>query len=809
MKKVLRTCHVLFCLWMVSSSLPAFPQESYKLEFMLPPLGRQWYLHEPQGIAIDRSANVYVADTGNHRIQKFDSNGDLINIWGTYGHEEGQLLYPMGVAADSSGNVYVADFTNRIQKFDSNGNFVLKWGSSGTGESQFSYPTGIAVDSLGNVYIADAQNNRIQKFDSNGNFITKWGSEGTGDGQFTSPTKVAVDSSGMVYVTDLQNNRIQKFNSSGKFITKWGSEGTGDGQFNHPNGVAVDSSGMVYVVDVINNRIQKFDAYGNFIMKWSSPCSGGIAVDPSGNAYVLDAWGSRVQKFDSNGILIEKWISWGNDDGEFSYPRGVTIDSSGNLFVADSVNYRIQEFDSEGKFITEFSVLAGPMSGEPFGIALGSSKNIYAVISLHDSYCNVARHHIEKFDSSGKLITIWDNTQTMGAGWVAVDSSENVYISNSGWNSSKCGRVSPSILKLDSNGKFITAWGPEGTGDGQFTSPAGVGVDSLGNVYVADPANHRIQKFDSNGNFITKWGSEGTGDGQFTSPTEVAVDSSGYVYIAEGCRIQKFDSNGNFITKWGSCGVEPYHFDFIGGLAVDSTGGVYVVDTYNHRIQKFSPGGQESISTPTRPRGNINGTIGENYTYSTGVSFSDIGHPVNYYFDWGDETYFGWSSSTSASKSWSALGIYSVRAKARCTIDTSIESDWSDSLTVTISNPSPDLTGSWTTPLAQTCRTTGKNQRCSLRGTFTVNNIGNNDASSTSVKFYLSNNATRVDGDAQLKSVSTGKLKPGKSKVINVNLNLAINQTATGKYIILVIDRDNLVAEIDENNNTITYGPIP
>jgi subtilase family serine protease len=96
-----------------------------------------------------------------------------------------------------------------------------------------------------------------------------------------------------------------------------------------------------------------------------------------------------------------------------------------------------------------------------------------------------------------------------------------------------------------------------------------------------------------------------------------------------------------------------------------------------------------------------------------------------------------------------------------------------------------------------------------LKGTFTVSNIGNRDASSTPVKLYLSDNATYEDGDTQLKSVATGRLKPGKGKAIKVNIRLAANQTATGKYLISVIDKDNSVTEIDEGNNIITYGAIP
>src|SRR5262245_28768538 len=116
------------------------------------------------------------------------------------------------LAADSYGDVYVADtFNSRIQKFDANGNFLMKWGSSGSGDGQFQFPSAIAVDATGNVYIGDTHNQRIQKFDLNGTFLTKWGSFGTGDGEFQGAATVAVDAVANVYVADSGNNRIQKF----------------------------------------------------------------------------------------------------------------------------------------------------------------------------------------------------------------------------------------------------------------------------------------------------------------------------------------------------------------------------------------------------------------------------------------------------------------------------------------------------------------------------------------------------------------------------------------------------------------------
>ena len=131
---------------------------------------------------------------------------------------DGQFDTISGIAVDMSDNVYVIDSNNyRIQKFDSNGNFMMKWGSNGTddgqfGESRFGGPfSHLSIDTSRNVYMADSGNDRIQKFDSNGNFITKWGSKGSGDGEFLGPQNVVVDKTGNVYVADNGNYRIQVF----------------------------------------------------------------------------------------------------------------------------------------------------------------------------------------------------------------------------------------------------------------------------------------------------------------------------------------------------------------------------------------------------------------------------------------------------------------------------------------------------------------------------------------------------------------------------------------------------------------------
>ena len=182
---------------------------------------------------------------------------------GISGSGDGQFNNAWGIAVDSGGNVYVAEYGNdRVQKFSSTGTFLRKWGTFGSGAGEFSLPRGITVDASSNVYVVDMANERVQKFSSAGVYQTEWGSVGGADGQFRAPFGVAVDSSGNVFVVDSQNDTIQKFSSTGTFLTKWGTAGSGDGEFENPLGVAVDPKGMVYVTDSSNYRIQKFGKIG-------------------------------------------------------------------------------------------------------------------------------------------------------------------------------------------------------------------------------------------------------------------------------------------------------------------------------------------------------------------------------------------------------------------------------------------------------------------------------------------------------------------------------------------------------------------
>ena len=253
------------------------------------------------------NGRVYVADYANHRIQVFDTKGNYLTKWGTYGEENGQIHKASALTVVPSGNIYLSDqFNYRIQEFTSNGTFVTAWGTKGEADGQFLHPHVPGVDSEGNIYVSDRDLANVQKFTRDGKFIMKWAEQGTEDGQLSKPESVIIDSHDNIYVADFGNHRIQKYTNDGKFIQKWGSKGVGDGEFNGPAGLSIDRNDNIYVTDKNNNRIQVFTSNGTFLTKFGLEGSGpgqlilpeGVGVDKdTGLVYVADTGNFRIQVF--------------------------------------------------------------------------------------------------------------------------------------------------------------------------------------------------------------------------------------------------------------------------------------------------------------------------------------------------------------------------------------------------------------------------------------------------------------------------------------------------------------------------------
>ena len=136
--------------------------------------------------------------------------------------------------------------------------------------------------------------------------------------------------------------------------------------------------------------------------------------------------------------------------------------------------------------------------------------------------------------------------------------------------------------KFEPNGKLVSKWGSTGVGEGEFSKPTAMKLDSENNVFIVDTGNNRMQKFDSEGNYITAWGSLGEESGKFNDPRGIDIDRQDNVYVLDNGnnRVQKFDSDGNFITEWGSQGSSSGQFDNLSteGITVDPEGRVYIAD---------------------------------------------------------------------------------------------------------------------------------------------------------------------------------------------------------------------------------------
>ncbi len=249
----------------------AFAQDVFAFESSVPALAEPWHFDAPSGVAVSDGGLVFVADTGRDRIRVFGASGMLVAQWGGEGPLAGEFQSPSAVAwsragLDAPSRVYVADTgNNRVQVFDPDGEFRGQWGSAGQGQGQFDSPRGIAVDNTGRVYVADTGNDRIQVFDSDGNFVRAWGTSGNGDEMLDRPAGISVrDADNAIFVADSGNNRIQQFSPDGVLVRSNFGAVTGPA-YNGPMSVSAGAAGEIFVGDTGNDRVVALSAEGVLI----------------------------------------------------------------------------------------------------------------------------------------------------------------------------------------------------------------------------------------------------------------------------------------------------------------------------------------------------------------------------------------------------------------------------------------------------------------------------------------------------------------------------------------------------------------
>lgn len=232
---------------------------------------------EPWDVAVGPDGDtIFVADTWNHQIQHLDMDGTVLNRWGTFGEytspgNVGQSAFygPRGVAVGPAGQVYVADTGNkRIQVFDTEGQFLFVWGGGGSLSGYLEEPVGIAIGPNDEIYVADTWNRRIQVFSFSGTYIREWSIEGWDASDSEEKYHLAaeekpyltVDTNGFVYVTDPSNYRVLVFDDQGNYVLSFGKQGVDASSFLLPTGIAVAGDGTIYVTDAHSGRVLVFDA---------------------------------------------------------------------------------------------------------------------------------------------------------------------------------------------------------------------------------------------------------------------------------------------------------------------------------------------------------------------------------------------------------------------------------------------------------------------------------------------------------------------------------------------------------------------
>lgn len=263
-------------------------------------LGSKNNIISPNRIAFSRNATWAVTDGAKHCVNIFNNQDELIQVIGGTNDRENRFKNPKGVAFDSDNCLYIVDSGNqRIVKFDIDGNYLLQFSTKGSGNRQFSDPSGIAVHD-DRVYVADSGNCHVAVFQSDGQFCSTFGSE-----EFEGILDVSISADNLVLVSNWSNEAVHVFTLGGECVSKFGRRGYYKTPLNYPYCITTESNGYTLIAEYYNHRVSVFDKEGALVHSFGSKGSAlgqfqyieGVGVSPNGRIYVSDNGNHRIQIF--------------------------------------------------------------------------------------------------------------------------------------------------------------------------------------------------------------------------------------------------------------------------------------------------------------------------------------------------------------------------------------------------------------------------------------------------------------------------------------------------------------------------------
>jgi sugar lactone lactonase YvrE len=552
--------------------------------------------YRPAGIVVDQNGNIYVADTGNHRIRKITPTGIVSTFAGSsqgYLNGQGTLAKfdcPYGLAIDISGNIYVADSAydngsdavfGRIRKITPNG-LVSNFYST---NEQLFRPTDVTIDNSGNLYVVSRKN--IYKINTNGQLINSYTTDNDPINTINAyGWGIEVDVNDNIYVTIIKDviisppsnpaiygipggsgpspNQVRKITPNGYQTIEVSS-----GLYS-PFGVCINNNNDIFIADVRNNRIAKLTTSGllnNFVGE-------NLGNVPSANSGCVS-----FSAVDGQGEITK---------AHFNNLNGLGQDSNGNIYVADTNNHRIRKITPSGNVSTLVGSIAGFNNGNsnqallhfPNRIFVDSNNNIYTLTrkALADlpPGGDITTMIIRKISPNGDVSGFPQNNQNLGiinntvvVGGLVVDQIGNVYVTSFNL-----------IQKITPNGVVSTLAGDWSSGyanglgtAARFNEPRGLCIDPSGNIYVADSGNNRIRKITPNG-LVTTLATSTTV--AFNHPNFVSY-YGGNIYFSEGpedisCNgksIKKITATNEVYTVCQTCGG--------GGSVLSNANNIYVI----------------------------------------------------------------------------------------------------------------------------------------------------------------------------------------------------------------------------------------